>query len=303
MSVYTLDGEPSAAKIAWTRGVALIIGIVSAVVVNWVIWPFVARHELRKSLSFMMLNLGVSYRGVVARYIYYDADSQPTKEDLERSEMQEARLREGTFLVDRSSLIRWAIDSPTYALDRGFANSDICLSGFVRMHELLEMTRHEIRIRGPFDSGPYNAAIHSCERFLEHIVEVRQSSLFFQPFLFGGTKEFTRKMISVRRDAAASILMNLYILAGALRAKRPVPTYLPSAAAARKRLLDRMAEIEEENEALAEVRPRPEKTRRWADVYQYAYSSALTDIVEELEQLQRFTKAITGEMALDFPDW
>lgn len=61
--------------------------------------------------------------------------------------------------------------------------------------------------------------------------------------------------------------MNLYILAGALRAKRPVPTYLPSAAAARKRLLDRMAEIEEENEALAEVRPKPEKTRRWADVY------------------------------------
>lgn len=74
-------------------------------------------------------------------------------------------------------------------------------------------------------------------------------------------------MISVRRDAVASILMNLYILAGALRAKRPVPTYLPSAAAARKRLLDRMAEIEEENEALAEVRPKPEKTRRWADVY------------------------------------
>lgn len=131
-------------------------------------------------------------------------------------------------------------------------------------------------------------------------------------------------MISVRRDAAASILMNLYILAGALRAKRPVPTYLPSAAVARKRLLDRMAEIEEENEALAEVRPRLEKTRRWADVYrmslflrfiiylgtdiemiliEYAYSSALTDIVEELEQLQRFTKAITGEMALDFPDW
>lgn len=36
---------------------------------------------------------------------------------------------------------------------------------------------------------------------------------------------------------------------------------------------------------------------------EYAYSSALTDIVEELEQLQRFTKAITGEMALDFPDW
>ncbi|PWW76035.1 hypothetical protein C7212DRAFT_195184 [Tuber magnatum] len=71
LSARTLHGStmdiPSPAKIAWTRGVSLIVGIVSAVVVNWVIWPFVARHELRKSLSFMMLNLGISYRGVVAR--------------------------------------------------------------------------------------------------------------------------------------------------------------------------------------------------------------------------------------------
>lgn len=141
MSAYTLDGQPSAANIAWTRGVALIIGIVSAVVINWVIWPFVARHELRKSLSFMMLNLGVSYRSVVARfvygfgqrgcllahrrghrYIYYDTDSQPTKEDLERSEMQEARLREGTFLVDRALLIRCPINSPHICVRSSFTN-------------------------------------------------------------------------------------------------------------------------------------------------------------------------------------
>ncbi|RPA99291.1 hypothetical protein L873DRAFT_915233 [Choiromyces venosus 120613-1] len=172
------------------------------------------------------------------------------------------------------------------------------------MRELLEMTRHEIRIRAPFDPSPYAAAISSCERFLEHIVEVRQASLYFQPFLFNGSEEFTRKMIPVRRDAVASILMNLYILAGALRAKRPVPRYLPSAAAARKKLLDRMAEIEKESELERVVRPRSgERGRRWADVYQYAYSSALTDIVEQLELLQRYTKAITGEMALDFPDW
>lgn len=89
------------------------------------------------------------------------------------------------------------------------------------MHELLEMTRHEIvcillsgalssfeslmanyeigsqRIRGPFDSAPYSAAIHSCERFLEHIVEVRQSSLFFQPFLFGGKHPISRAYLAI----------------------------------------------------------------------------------------------------------
>ena len=35
--------------------------------------------------------------------------------------------------------------------------------------------------------------------------------------------------------------------------------------------------------------------RRWADVYRFAFSEALTDIVEQLEQLQRFTKEIVGE--------
>ncbi|KAL7276352.1 Zinc finger protein [Rhizina undulata] len=271
ISIYNNHADQSAVHIAWTRGLALIVGLVSAVVVNWILWPFVARHELRKSLSSMLLNLGVLYRGVVARYIYYEegTETAPTKEDNEMSELQEARLREG----------------------------------FVRMRELLEMTRHEIRIRGPFDPTPYDAAIDSCELFLEHIIEVRKASLFFQPFLFGGSEEMGRKMISVRRDAVASILMNLYILASALRSKRPVPRYLPSAAVARKRLLDKMAEIEEENEALRAVTPKPEKSRRWADVYQYAYSAALTDIVEQLENLQQLTKSITGEMALDVPDF
>lgn len=36
--------------------------------------------------------------------------------------------------------------------------------------------------------------------------------------------------------------------------------------------------------------------RRWADVYQYAFSTALTDIVAEVQRLHRFTKEVTGEV-------
>lgn len=66
------------------------------------------------------------------------------------------------------------------------------------------MANYEIgsqRIRGPFDPGPYSAAIHSCERFLEHIVEVRQSSLFFQPFLFGGKDLVSRAYLAPNINA------------------------------------------------------------------------------------------------------
>jgi hypothetical protein len=114
-------------------------------------------------------------------------------------------------------------------------------------------------------------------------VEVRQASLYFQPLILRGGYDATTKMLSVRRDAVASILMNLYVLAGALRSKRPVPRYLPSAAAARKRLLDRMAEIEAEYEVERIVTPRPEKSRRWADIYrkQLPRSNHLMMYVEE----------------------
>lgn len=120
--------------------------------------------------------------------------------------------------------------------------------------------------------------------------------------MLAGGREATESLIGVRRDAVASILMNLYILAGALCSDRPVPRYLPSAAAARKRLLERMEEVEAEHANLAK-KPSPEQGRRWADVYQYAYSSALTDIVEQLQQLQRYTKEITGEVGFDAVDY
>lgn len=58
----------------------------------------------------MMLSLAITYSGIVARYIYHDEGKDPTKEDIERSDMIDAKLREN----------------------------------FVRIRELLEMTRHEI---------------------------------------------------------------------------------------------------------------------------------------------------------------
>jgi len=114
--------------------------------------------------------------------------------------------------------------------------------------------------------------------------------------------EAASELTSYRRDAVAVILMNLYVLACALRTGRPVPRYLPSAAATRKKLLDRMEVVEAEYAA----KKRGEggrgdgdggvKRRRWADVYQYAFSGALTDIVAELQLLQKYTEEVCGEV-------
>ncbi|KAL8777502.1 MAG: hypothetical protein Q9194_002510 [Teloschistes cf. exilis] len=259
LSALVDRGQPSTVTIAWTRGLAFAMAILASILTNWIIWPFVARHELRKSLSAMMLHLAILYRGVISKYIYYDSLHQPSAKDIERSEMLEGRLREG----------------------------------FVRIRQLMELTRHEIRLRAPFDPLPYSALIEGCERFFDHLVEVRQSSLYWDPSIGVSNQEAIDSLVSFRRDAVAVILMNLYILASALRADQPVPRYLPSAAAARKRLISQMEDVEAKHKEDSSVEKK--LGRRWADVYRYAFSSALTDIVEQLQHLQRYTKEITGE--------
>ena len=85
LSAKTADGLPSVVQIAWTRGLAFAIGVVAAVVVNWILWPFVARHELRKALSAMLVYSSIIYRGVVAKYVYYESGEEPGPNDFERS--------------------------------------------------------------------------------------------------------------------------------------------------------------------------------------------------------------------------
>lgn len=123
LSAYTNDGQQSIVKIAWTKGLAFVVGVVAAIVVNWILWPFVARHELRKSLSAMLLHSCLLYRGVVAKYIYYTEGDEPGPQDIERSEMLEGRLREG----------------------------------FVRIRQLLDLTQHEI-VNKPFPINPTNTS-------------------------------------------------------------------------------------------------------------------------------------------------
>ena len=281
LTAYTnAQGQP-AVQIAWTRGLAFVVGVFAAIVVNWALWPFIARHELRKSLAAMLLHSAILYRGVVAKYIYFKDGQEPGPEDIVRSEMLEGRLREG----------------------------------FVRIQQLLKLTKHEMRLRAPFDPEPYSALISACEAFFEYLVQVRQSSLYFLSSMRSPASSSTAAaLISYRRDAVAAILLNLYILACALRAGEPVPRYLPSAAAAREKLLNQMEIVEAE----AAARERAEELvrskspdsiqsshsakvakergqRRWADVYEYAFSGALTDIVEEVQEMQRFTIEICGE--------
>ena len=58
---------------------------------------------------------------------------------------------------------------------------------------------------------------------------IRQSSLFFHPKFIRGRdgQEAAEALLPYRRDAVASILSTLYILAGALRSNMKIPVRVP----------------------------------------------------------------------------
>ncbi|ETS78266.1 hypothetical protein PFICI_10328 [Pestalotiopsis fici W106-1] len=266
LTEYHHHGDQSTAVIAASRGGAIAVGVIASIVVNWVIWPFVARHDLRKAVSMMIFYCSIMYRNIVSKYVYYEEGHEPTKADIEASEILEGRLREG----------------------------------FIRMRQLLGLTRHEIRLRSPYNPLPYSALIDACEQFFEYVVALRQSSLFYKPQFVRDDAEAAARLLSYRRDAIASILTNLYVLSGALRADRKVPKYLPNAAAARKELLEQSKELEAEL-AFNKRNSKTEKTEaeKWAQIHSYTYNESLTGCVEQLKELEKFTKVIVGEQGFD----
>ncbi|KAK9793142.1 putative ER transporter 6TM N-terminal domain-containing protein [Seiridium cardinale] len=264
LTEYSYQGNQSPAVIAATRGGAIAVGVSASIIVNWIIWPFVARHDLRKAISMMLFYCSIIYRSIVSKYVYYEEGHEPTKADIEASEIMEGRLREG----------------------------------FVRLRQLLGLTRHEIRLRSPYDPLPYSALIDACEQFFEYVVALRQSSLFYHPQFVRDNTEAAARLLGYRRDAIATIMTNLYVLSGALRADRK--KYLPNAAAARKELLDQSKALEAELMISGKFST-SEKTEveKWAQIYSYSYNESLTGCVEQLKELEKYTKVIVGEQGFD----
>lgn len=258
----TLDngGITPPALLAVHRGVVFFVGTSAPIMVNWLLWPFIARHELRFALSSMLFYISVVYRSVLSTYIYYEDGCLPTADDIQQSELLEGRLREG----------------------------------FVRIRQLLVLTRHEARLRAPFDPVAYSALAESCEQLFEHLIAVRQSALFHNARHLPDSTVADEQLLSFKRDAVAAILANLYIFAGALRSHRKVPKYIPSAAVARRRLLLETQRIEDQiahNGGSDNLGAH----KKWSEIYRYSYDQSLTGCVVQLEKLERYTKLIVGE--------
>lgn len=154
LSMYSIKNDKhdgrhvTIVKEAWIRGVSIIVGVSASIFINWIFWPFVARHEVRKAMSTVLLHLSQSYQTVTDRYLYKYEGDEPTNLTLSLSEIREARLRAGLFAYE----------------------------------DLIRMTRHEPSLRGTFNDMPYRVMLKSCQTILQKISQARISSIYFSVY-------------------------------------------------------------------------------------------------------------------------
>ncbi|KAI8641877.1 hypothetical protein BD408DRAFT_417551 [Parasitella parasitica] len=198
---YPPEGETIAATV-WKRTITLIVGICVALLLNSMVWPFVARHMVRKSIANCMDQLEDYYTFVMGTFLYHDPETMPADTDISKGEKIESKIQ---------------------------SSIDACLV-------LLELTDHEPRFRGPFPKLFYKEMIVSMRNILDRLLSIRVA-LLQMPLVV--KHDICEKEYHVeRRDMIASMLLSFHTLASSLRSKTPLPVYMPSARAARKALME-----------------------------------------------------------------
>jgi hypothetical protein len=144
-----------------------------------VIWPFVARRAVRKTLACTIGDLGDYYSYVMGTFFYYPERLFPTMDEFKEAEKMERKL--GKKLVT--------------------------------CNELLELTDHEPRLKGPFPKEFYKEMLVSAHNLLDRMIALRISLMKMSP----GTNKTVRKLDKYlyRRDMVRKkirLAINKYVI-------------------------------------------------------------------------------------------
>ncbi|CAR21689.1 Bre4p [Lachancea thermotolerans CBS 6340] len=267
-------------KNTWVTGVALLCGILLSIPINWILWSFTARHELRISISSLLAHISQSYQSVTDRYLYRDADDAPTELTLKYSSIREVRLSQSLIAVKR--LLQKAREEPNYIFE--------------------------------FKADLYEQLLDACEYLLEKMVEARLSGQHFEVWDQDSNSEISRALLSLRRDSVASVIFIFYMLSNCFLSKNRIPMYLPNVIMSRKKLYDFISKFESNfasrsstavsNSESSDSEIKEHDTNpssddyeksHWTQIHGMAFARAFTDIAEVVQKLANLSREILGE--------
>ncbi|KAI7885834.1 hypothetical protein K492DRAFT_190575 [Lichtheimia hyalospora FSU 10163] len=185
----------------WKRFAAVIVGIIVSMILNSLIWPFLARHATRRSVSAIVRRLGEHYTFLVGTFLYHNPQEPPSDAEVKRSRKLEGKIQNSI--------------TATYIL--------------------LELTDHEPRLKAPYPKLFYQEILNSCQNILD-LLGCMRSTLLHMPAIV--KKELCSEEVHAdRRDMVAAIMLYFYAISSTLLTKIALPVYLPSMRAARMRLI------------------------------------------------------------------
>lgn len=274
-------------KNTWVTGLAFVIAILTSVPINWIVWSFKARSELRLSVSSLLAHISQSYQSVTDRYLYRDSNDAPTELTLALSHIREVRLTQSILAV----------------------------------RDLLTRAEEEPSFISNFSPSKYGRLLDACDFLLEKTIEARISGSFFEVWDQDSNNETTRALLSLRRDSVSSVIFVFYILSNCYRSKNKIPRYLPNPVLSRKKLYDFISQFEHQKRLNAQdftsVASTPGKNTslekkmfkdsaptqnddnyeksHWTEIHGMAFARAFTDITEAIHLVVTSSKEILGE--------
>ncbi|KAJ3151158.1 hypothetical protein HDU86_006148 [Geranomyces michiganensis] len=284
LSTYTIfqsaEIHDSIVIVALKRTVTISVGVIVAVLITSYVFPFVARTELRKDLSKSLYLVSVLYSHLAAIV----ADSNVEREVSH-------------YILAKHNRSRLQIRTLERALNKS-----------VTKHlELLELTRNEPRLKGPFPYAVFSEMVSIERDIVERLGSVRrivdgeyqdvtpggQVNLTAPKVGFG---EFFRREIVVpvekyRIDMFASLLLYLHMLSHSLHSKLPLPPFMPPARASRLRLFSKIRALPALRDPLLSDR----SEEREGYIRFMAYSFAMESVIESIEELGALVRRVYGQ--------
>ena len=117
----------------------LILGLFAALILNWMVWPFIAREAIRETLACTIGDLGDYFSYVMGTFLYHDEGLFPTNDEFNEAERMERKLEK---MLNTCKV-------------------------------LLELTDHEPRLKGPFPKEFYREMLISAQNLLDRMMSLR----------------------------------------------------------------------------------------------------------------------------------
>ncbi|KAF9428754.1 hypothetical protein BGZ94_001166 [Podila epigama] len=336
--VYGGQTHETIFEVCYKRSITVIIGIIIAVIMNSVLWPILARRELRKEIASLIGRQGVLFAELVNKFLLEDPQQRAPSQfashlgdhelsdeySSEEEEEMEVHIKEAAQgdpfrqgFVEHAQMIeahkrqrqreerqdqRRKRSSLTTNIEANLQHHNDTLEAIdpdrlafqhvenqlqtklLKILQLLELSGAEPRLKEEFPMKLYKQIVQCCQNILDRMVSMRMAAQLLSPEV---RELVTGPMNYYRRDMVGALLLYFSVLSSSLASKSPLPPYLPSARMARLRVIYNVREAIAAHQAVT-------GEDHYTYIYYYAFSSALEEVIEELELLAILIKPIVG---------